>query len=85
MGLLRTLLIIAIIYFALRFIVRYLLPFLLTNYINRKFNEMGKAHGFRQTNTNKREGEVTIEYNPNDKKKYPREKGDYVDFEEIKD
>lgn len=84
MGFLRTLLIIAIIYFALRFIVRYLLPFLLTRYVNKKFKEMGKTQGFNQPNP-KREGEVTIKYTPNDKKKYPKGNGDYVDFEEIKD
>ncbi|HEX2934635.1 MAG TPA: hypothetical protein VHO72_04725 [Bacteroidales bacterium] len=86
MGLLRTLLIIAIIFFAFRFIFRYLLPFLLTSYVNKKFKEMGKTYGFREANNKKeKEGEVTIEYTPNDKKKYPKGNGDYVDFEEIKD
>lgn len=86
MGFLRTLLIIAIIIFALRFIFRYLLPLLLTRYVNKKFKEMGKTYGFSQDNRNKKkEGEVTIEYTPNDKKKYTQGKGDYVDFEEIKD
>lgn len=86
MGLLRTLLIIAIIFIALRFIFRYLLPFLLTSYVNKKFKEMGKTYGFNEANNKKeKEGEVTIEYTPNDTKKYTKGKGDYVDFEEIKD
>lgn len=86
MGFLRTLLIIAIIIIALRFIFRFLLPLLLTKYVNKKFKEMGKAYGFREPNTKReKEGEVTIDYTPNDKKKYTKGKGDYVDFEEIKD
>jgi hypothetical protein len=86
MGILRTLLIIVIIFFALRFIFRYLLPFLLTSYVNKKFKEMGKTYNFREATYKKeKEGEVTIDYTPNDKKKYAKGKGDYVDFEEIKD
>ena len=85
MGLIRTLLIIAIIYFALRFIVRYLLPFLLTSYVNKKFNEMGqKSQGFDYHN-NKHEGDVTIDFSPKNKRKNKKNKGDYVNYEEIKD
>jgi hypothetical protein len=32
----------------------------------------------------KREGEVIIDLKPSEKKKYPDNTGDYVDFEEIK-
>jgi hypothetical protein len=85
MGLMRTLLIIAIIYFALRFIVRYLLPFLLTSYVNKKFNAMGNhTRGFNNPKK-KPEGEVTIDFSSQNKKQNKTNKGDYVDFEEIKD
>ena len=37
-----------------------------------------------RTQQKRREGEVTIDFKPEDKKKSPNKAGDYVDFEEVK-
>lgn len=77
------LLVFGIVYIILRFILRYVLPLLLGHYINRKINEMGGNHA-SQGKTNRREGDVTIDYNEANKKHSSKDKGEYIDFEEIK-
>ena len=47
MGFIRTILIIVIIYYLVKIITRYLLPFLLGNYVNRKMNDFSE-HVCRQ-------------------------------------
>jgi len=48
---------------------------------------MSDMHQNQQASNNKqkkREGEVTIEVKPEKGKTYPKDSGEYVDFEEIK-
>ena len=79
------LLVFGIVYIILRFILRYILPLLLGHYINRKVNEMGGQGQTSHGKTNRHEGDVTINYSDgNNKKHYSKDKGEYIDFEEIK-
>jgi Domain of unknown function (DUF4834) len=79
------LLVFGIVYIILRFILRYVLPLLLGHYINRKMSEMGGKGHASNGKTNRREGDVTINNSEaNNKKHYSKDKGEYIDFEEIK-
>jgi hypothetical protein len=78
------LLVFGIVYIILRIFLRYILPLLLSSFINKKMREMtGQSHTSSDKN-NRREGEVTINYEASNKKNYSKDKGEYIDFEEIK-
>lgn len=81
-GFFRTLIIIAIIYFALRFIFRIVLPIVLGNYLKKKVSQ---AQNYHQNEYSRREGEVTINHSSTNDKKHKNNEGEYVDFEEIKE
>ncbi len=81
-GFLRTLLIIAIIYFGIRLITRYILPLLVDKGIKNMQQKMQDQQRANQP-PRRPEGEVTIEGEPPHRKKRPDDKGDYVDFEEV--
>lgn len=81
-GLLRTLVILAIIYLIFRFITRVILPLVLGHYIN---NKVSQAQRYQQNETTRREGDVTINYSSDKNKKHKEKEGEYVDFEEIKE
>ena len=76
-------LLILAIYYGLGFLGRYVLPLLLGHYISKKFSQMQNDQQ-EWTNKNQRKPEVTIDNQPAGKKKYPKDAGDYVDFEEVK-
>lgn len=79
---LRTLIIIAIIYFAIRLFTRYVLPLILENKIKQMQEKMQEQQK-QQRRTGKQEGEVTIEYDKNRNNVRNRNEGEYVDFEEV--
>jgi uncharacterized membrane protein (DUF106 family) len=79
---LRTLIIIAIIYFAIRLFTRYVLPLILENKIKEMQQKMQEQQK-QQRRTGKQEGEVTIEYDKNRNDARNRNEGEYVDFEEV--
>jgi len=86
---LRTLLIIFIIYYLGRLFTRYILPTLFYNYMNGKmkdFSRQQQRQGKReQKQAQKREGEVNIDYTPQGGGKDKPSKGEYVDYEEVRD
>ena len=79
-GFLRTLLILLTIYFIFKLVMRIILPYILKSYIEKKQREM---YG-QQPPSQKKEGEVTIDYVPEKNKKGDSDKGEYVNYEEIK-
>jgi len=90
MGLLRTLLILFIIFYVIRLVTRFFLPMLFKNYVDDKMNEMAgnqkKQQQRQKEQARKREGEVSIDYNPRQgDSKGKNDKGDYVDYVEVKD
>ena len=86
-GVLKVLLIVLLIYFGLKLIIRWFGPILL-RYILKK---VGKKFGqdfsqFGQQNKRsgrKREGEVTIEKKPKNSRRSKKDVGEYIDYEEI--
>lgn len=79
---LRTLFIIALIYYGIRFVTRYILPMLVDKGIKNMHQKMQNQQRQNQRST-RPPGEVTIEYNKNSGKTNSHLKGDYVDFEEV--
>lgn len=85
----RVILILLLIYFGLKFIIRWLGPLLL-KYILRKvgkkfeekfnqFDTSGRPPGKKE----KKEGKVTIEKKPKNRRKSNKDVGEYIDYEEI--
>lgn len=79
---LRTLFIIAIIYYGIRLFSRYVLPLLIDKGVKSMQQKMQEQQRQNQQNM-RRDGEVTIEKNQNNTKNSSTNKGDYVDFEEV--
>ena len=79
---LRTLFIIAIIYYGIRLFSRYILPMLLDKGLKNMQQKMQDQQRHRQSST-RPPGDVTIEGNPQQSKNSGQIKGEYVDFEEV--
>ena len=85
MGLLRTLAIFIIVYYAFKFIGRFVMPLFVKKVVDnveKKFQE--KQQNQNQTKTGK-VGETVIDKKPPVYKEGSKEVGDYVDFEEVKE
>jgi hypothetical protein len=86
MGLLRTILIIALVYYGIKILSRIFAPFLI-KYAAKKAeqrfgDQFGGFQGKPKQEAPKKEGEVTIDKIPKTKTSN-KEVGDYVDYEEI--
>jgi hypothetical protein len=78
MQLLRTILIILIVYYLIRLFVRYVLPFAARYFIRKSMNSTTREP------RRKKEGEMHIQHSPEQKKNLDN-LGEYVDYEEIKE
>jgi len=88
MALLRTILILIIISYAVRLFTRYIVPVLFFNYMDDKaheFRQRKKKEQREQQKAKRREGEVSIDYAPRHPGKQKPGKGVYVDYEEVKE
>lgn len=80
-GLLRTLLIILLVYYTFKFFARLFAPYLMKKMVNKMQNN---AQQFQQKQSSSvREGETIIDRKPNTQKQSNKDVGEYVDFEEI--
>jgi hypothetical protein len=77
---LRTVGIIVIVYYGLKFLGRLLFPIVVKKAVN---NMQERQTQYQRQQQNKQEGEVTIEKNRNQQNKANTTEGEYVDFEEI--
>jgi len=80
-GFIRTLVIIAAVYFAIRLFTRYVLPFILDKKIKDMQHKMREQQ--KQQHPNRSEGDVTIEYDKKRNRNHNQKDGEYVDFEEV--
>lgn len=84
MGLLRTIAIILIVYYVLKFISRYILPL----FVQKIVKDVQKKYSEQQQNqykdTSGKVGETVIAKKTNEPKSN-KDVGDYVDYEEVKD
>jgi hypothetical protein len=80
MQILRTILIIILIYYLAKLFARYVLPLLARYFIRRSQKAYQKQH----QQPKRKVGDMNIEYEP-EKTKTKDDLGEYVDYEEIKD
>lgn len=87
MGLLRFLLIFALIYLVFRFIVRLGLPWVLNRFVRKAQRNFEHQYGAPPEQSIYEEGDISISQPKSDKSKSRPEndEGDYVDFEDVKD
>jgi hypothetical protein len=84
--LLRFLLISILILYAVRALLRYLLPMLFQNLVNKAQQSQQNYSAPNQPNTNRPNNRVNIDYIPEEavKSKVPDTEGEFVEYEEIK-
>ena len=82
LGFIRTLVIIAVVYFAVRLFTRYVLPLILDKKIKDMQHKMREQQK-KQQRPNRGEGDVTIEYDKKRNSSHNQDNGEYVDFEEV--
>ncbi|MDX1602735.1 MAG: DUF4834 family protein [Salinimicrobium sediminis] len=82
---LRVLLIVLLIYFGFKLIIRWFGPIILRYFLKKvgkkfeqKFSQFDPTAGQQQ-----KQGEVTIDKKPNNKRKSKNDVGEYIDYEEI--
>ena len=80
MQILRTILIIVIIYYLAKLFARYILPLLARYFIRRS----QKTYQKQYKQPKKKMGEMNVEYQP-EKKEELNDLGEYVDYEDLKD
>jgi UPF0716 family protein affecting phage T7 exclusion len=77
---LKTVGILVVIYFVLKFVGRLLFPIVVKKAVN---NMQARQSQYQRQQQNKHEGEVTIEKNRRDQNRTRNTEGEYVDFEEV--
>ena len=81
---LRTLAIIIIVYYVLRWLTRILAPILMRRMVNNMQQKAQQQYNQQRQNTTRaREGETVIDKKPSSTKQSNDNVGEYVDFEEI--
>lgn len=80
MQLLRTILIIIIVYYLFKLFVRYIMPYVARYFIRKTVNNFEN----QQSQSQRRPGDINVEKTPQ-RKKTLDDLGEYVDYEEIKD
>lgn len=85
MGLLKTIAILVIIYYVIKFFSRYIAPI----FLKKVINNVEKKYKQQQQSSYEEEvgkvGETVIAKKPVEPKQSNKDVGDYVDFEEVKD
>lgn len=87
MGFLKFLFIVIVIYYVLKLIGRYVMPYLISIFIKRAQDKMmGNPNDSAHKKQTKKEGEVSIDSAPKKSTSTSKDKlGDYVDFEEVEE
>lgn len=81
MGLIKTLLIIGIIYYGFKFLARMFGPLLMKKAVDKMQQKANQNYNQQQDTV--KEGETVIDKKPNSARRVNENVGDYVDFEEI--
>ncbi|WP_299680822.1 DUF4834 family protein [uncultured Tenacibaculum sp.] len=82
MGLIKTLLIIGIIYYSFKFLARLFAPYLMKKAMS-KMEEKMRNQNRQNTASDIKVGETVIDKKPNSNKQSDKSVGEYIDFEEI--
>ena len=83
-GLLEMILIIILVYYGIKILSRLFAPVLFKFVAKKAEEQFGNTYNREQQNKNtQKEGEVTIDKMPHNRKSSNKEVGDYIDYEEI--
>lgn len=82
-GFLRTILIIMLVYYALKFIGRYLFPLFFQKIVKNFEKKVREQQSYQKPVDQTKEGEITIEKQPLQSKESNKDVGEYVDYEEV--
>ena len=85
MGLLRTIAIIIIVYYAFKFIGKYIMPLFLKQVVKNVEKKMRDQQENQYKQEAENVGETVIDKKPTNIKETSKDVGDYVDYEEVKD
>ena len=83
MGFLRTILILILVYYVLKWLGRILFPVLFQKAVRNFENKMRQEQGQTQTSDKVKEGETVIDRTPGPQRETSKNVGEYVDYEEI--
>jgi len=78
------LMIILVIYYGFKFLIRFLAPRIVNNAANKIYQDMQNKSASNEGRT-VRKGDMTIDYSNKKPKQFGRKEGDYIEFEEIDD
>jgi len=78
------LMIILVIYYGFKFLIRFLAPRIVNNAANKIYQDMQNKTASGEGRT-VRKGYMTIDYSNKKPKQFGRKEGDYIEFEEIDD
>lgn len=87
MGVVRTILIILLIYYGFKFLTRLIAPIILKKMVNKMGSNFQSSftNFSKQAHSQKKEGDITIEKSKKKDKitKSKKDVGDYIDYEEV--
>lgn len=83
MGLIKTILILLLIYYTFKFLFKLFGPFLMKKAVDKMQEKASQQFGGEKRPTDIKEGETIIDKKPNQESSIKNDVGDYVDFEEI--
>ena len=80
------LMIILVVYYGFKFLIRFIAPRVVDNAASKIYQDMqNKANQTQGQRRTVRKGDITIDYANKKTKKFGRTDGDYIEFEEIDD
>ena len=82
-GFLRTILIIILIYYGLKFAGKILFPIFFQKMVNNVERKVKEQQGFQPPPDNVKEGETTIDKKPLQNKASNKDVGEYIDYEDV--
>jgi len=85
LGFFRTILIIILIYYGLKWIGRILFPLLFEKVVRNVEKKAREQQGYKDPVNDVKEGETVIDRQPSQNKESNKNVGEYVDFEEIEE
>lgn len=84
-GFLRTILILILVYYALKWLGRILFPLLFQKAVKNFEQKVREQQSGSEEQTNVREGETVIDKQPIRQKETNKQVGEYVDYEEVEE
>ncbi len=82
-GFLRTILIIILIYYGLKFVGKLLFPIFFQKMVKNVEKKVREQQGYQDPQNNVKEGETTIDRKPTQNKESNNNVGEYIDYEEV--